>query len=157
MCPDVAAQRTALAELIEKTDATHAITLSFGDAVPLEDAPRAARALLAHLDRAILGPRWKNKEDQRTFALFLPEKPHHAMHLHGVLKVHPSAQERLAGLLVTQRNPRTYEDQLHLPLWRKIVPAGSCVVTPLFSLTGWADYCVKSFHPEVLEHLTILP
>ncbi len=156
-CLNTEAQRLALVELIEKTNATHAITLTYADSVPLKDAHRTTRALMARIDHAILGPRWQRKADKRTFALFLPEKPAHALHLHGVLRVYPSAQERFGGLLVKQRNPRTYEEQLHLPLWREIVPSGTCVVTPLFSLTGWADYCTKSFQPEALEHLIILP
>jgi hypothetical protein len=122
---------------------THFISLAIND--PMLSA-EGARQLLkewdARMNRALLGPKWANRPDERMFNFYFLEKPNTNPHWHGLIMLGGFDDETLAhrAKILTEKAE---------PIWKAIKPSGTVKVKPIYHQQGASNYIAKELGYEV--------
>jgi hypothetical protein len=133
---------------------THALTLAWNaDVRPRPTAPRLSierarrdiGALLAHVDRRLLGTRFHKKPDQRTSGVFFFEHVDRNLHAHALIRVQPSRLLDFHHLFPNDRGGT----------WNDIVPSGSYSLQIITDDWGAAGYAVKDQFLGADERMTL--
>ncbi|WP_448203983.1 hypothetical protein [Azospirillum sp. sgz302134] len=120
------------------------VTLAFND--PSVTPAKANERLLkwnALLDRDLLGPRWRNKPDERPLCLFFLESFTTNPHWHGLVSPLERHHERF--------------HQLVEPTWKRLVQAGTTDTQIIRDHDVVSRYCTKQIsNPHTYEHFVVL-
>lgn len=118
---------------------THALTLSYNDAVPLHRIRADLDDLHAHVDRELLGRRFNRKPyHQRTWFAAFPEHINTNAHVHLIARVMDGRHDVFEALFSDNRNR----------FWAKWATRGTHALVAIFDAPGWAKYAVKELRPQ---------
>jgi hypothetical protein len=133
---------------------THVITLCWNpdtrslpasQKLTLDRAKADIGALLARVDRRLLGTRFNRKTDQRTTGVFFFEHANRNLHAHGLVRAQP-------GRLLDFH--RLFRGERGGP-WNDVVPAGSYHLKIIDDVRTTLGYVLKEQHLASDERLTV--
>jgi hypothetical protein len=133
---------------------THALTLCWNaDVRPqptsskmsVERARQDIGALLARVDRKLLGTRFHKKRDRRTTGVFFFEHADRNLHAHGLIRVQPNRLLDFHRLFPNERGG----------LWNDLVPAGSYRLEIIDDVRTTVGYVLKEQHLATDERMTV--
>jgi len=111
----------------------------------VERARQDVGALLARVDRRLLGTRFHKKPDQRTTGVFFFEHVERNLHAHGLIRVPPARLLDFHRLFPSERGGP----------WNDIVPAGSYRLEIIDDLRTTVGYVLKEQHLATDERMTV--
>lgn len=108
-------------------------------------SPRSARdrldAFHARMDRALIGPKWLEKPEDRIRFIGFVEKVETNIHIHAVFNL-PTKQDRA----FVKAAPA---------IWEKLAPAGNLDIQAVTYAEGVADYITKEIRPDTCEQMLL--
>lgn len=135
--------RAAIVAWLNQWTFTHFITLATNDpGLSVEQARRLVREWDARTNRALFGPKWRWKPDERLFGFYFLEKPASNPHWHGLIKLDhfdPELRAEHARLLLIKSEL----------VWQKLKPSGSVDVKAVDNNIGVCKYVAKELGNEV--------
>jgi len=140
-----ARHKSALIGFYAKQGFTHVLTLCWNAdvraprtrrKVSLEQARRDVGAMLAGVDRRLVGTKFNRKPDRRTRAVFFFEHVDSNIHAHGLLRVERDRLLSFHRLFPHSRGG----------CWNKVVPSGSYRLEILDDVRTTVGYLLKEQH-----------
>lgn len=146
--------KSDLIEFYAKQGFTHVLTLCWNAdvrdprtrrKVSLDTARADVRALLAGVDRRLLGTRFHKKFDQRTRAAFFFEHADRNLHAHGLVRVQRDRLLDFHRLFPAERGG----------CWNDIVPSGSYRLEMIDDVRTTVGYLLKEQHLATDPRMTV--
>jgi hypothetical protein len=146
--------KSDLIEFYAKQRFTHVLTLCWNAdvrdprtrrKVSLEQARRDVGAMLARVDRRLVGTKFNRMSDRRTRAVFFFEHPDRNLHAHGLIHVRRDRLLDLHRLFPHSRGG----------CWNKIVPSGSYRLEILDDVRTTVGYLLKEQHLATDTRMTL--
>lgn len=98
------------------------------------------------MNRKLAGPKWRRRIEDRMWAFYFLEKPASNPHWHGLVQLRkdwPGMREKQWVI---------FEEHCG-PVWKKLVPAGTVDIKPIFEQRGIEEYVAKTLqYPVSYEH-----
>jgi hypothetical protein len=133
--------RAALIQWIADFKPSLYVTFVFNSPISPRTAKDRLDAFHAKIDRALLGPKWLTKSEDRARFIGFVEKAKDNIHIHAVF-VLPTKQDRDFVKVAPA-------------IWKKLAPAGNLDIQLVTYAEGVADYITKEIRPETSEQMLL--
>lgn len=149
--------RTDVAEWLNQWRFDRFITLATNDPVTF-DGPHRGPALIrdrlrawdARINRKLIGPKWRQRREDRIRGFYFLEKPVSNPHWHGLVQFFPPWPECR----------EEYELQFDLcspEIWKQLVPTGTVDIQKIVCQRRVIEYAVKSLDNNISYSNFVIP
>lgn len=133
--------RAALIRWIADFKPSLYVTFVFNSQISLSSAKDRLDAFQARMDRALIGPKWLDKPEERIRFIGFVEKADTNIHIHAVFDLPTKQDHAFVAAAPT--------------IWKKLAPAGNLDIQMVTYAEGVADYITKEIRPEGSERMLL--